>query len=230
MYTECAMRKGGGVRRTRVNRAVVLMLSTVAMLAKNVASFNMVPNPVSRNGDVGNTIRTSSPVTHLPKTQQRSLPLNVADDTTDTTGLPDVARAVFAEDKRPVLLYDGVCNMCNGFVNRFLDVDKEEKFRFSALQSEAGRSLLALSGRSPDDISSIVLVEANGEAHIQSDALLRMGRIIGGPVGLVLFPGIAVPKFVRNKMYDVVADNRYSFLGKREDCRCSDDRYADRFI
>lgn len=132
------------------------MLSTVAMLAKNVASFNMVPNPVSRNGDVGNTIRTSSPVTHLPKTQQRSSPLNVADDTTDTTGLPDVARAVFAEDKRPVLLYDGVCNMCNGFVNRFLDVDKEEKFRFSALQSEAGRSLLALSGRSPDDISRSV--------------------------------------------------------------------------
>lgn len=146
----------GGVRRRRVNRAVVLMLSTIAMLAKNVASFNMVPNPVSRNGDVGNTIRTSSPVTHLPKTQQRSSPLNVADDTTDTTGLPDVARAVFAEDKRPVLLYDGVCNMCNGFVNRFLDVDKEEKFRFSALQSEAGRSLLALSGRSPDDISRSV--------------------------------------------------------------------------
>lgn len=131
------------------------MLSTVAMLAKNVASFTMTPNSVARNGDVGNTIRASSQ-THLPMAQQRSAPLDVADDTADTAGLTDLARSVFAEDKRPVLLYDGVCNMCNGFVNRFLDVDKEEKFRFSALQSETGRSLLSLSGRSPNDISRSV--------------------------------------------------------------------------
>ena len=146
----------GGVRQSRMKRAVILMLPTVAMLAKNVASFNMAPNPVSRNGDVGNTVRASSHVTHLPMAKQRSAPLDVVDDTTDTAGLADVARAVFAEDKRPVLLYDGVCNMCNGFVNRFLDIDKEEKFRFSALQSETGRSLLSLSGRSPDDISRSV--------------------------------------------------------------------------
>eukprot|EP00904_Undaria_pinnatifida_P009343 jgi/Undpi1/5539/HiC_scaffold_2.g00816.m1 len=186
----------------------------------------MAPNRLSRNGDNGNTIRTSPPAAQLPMAQ-RSASVEAAGD---AAGLPDVALTVFGEDKRPVLLYDGVCNMCNGFVNRFLDIDKEEKFRFSALQSETGRSLLALSGRSPEDISSIVLVEANGDAHIQSDALLRMGRILGGPVGMLLSPGVAVPKFVRNRMYDVVADNRYSFLGKREDCRCSDDRYADRFI
>ena len=154
MLTMCL---SGGVRQTTgVSRAVVLMLSTVAMLAKNVASFNMASNPVCRNSDVGNTIRDSSPVTHLPMAQQQSAPLDVADDTTDTTGLLEMARTVFAEDKRPVLLYDGVCNMCNGFVNRLLDIDTEGKFRFSALQSETGRSLLSLSGRSPDDISRSV--------------------------------------------------------------------------
>lgn len=146
----------GGVRQTGVNRAVVLMLSTIVMLAKNVASFNTAPNPLYRNGDAWKAIGASPPVTQLTMAQQQSAPLEVADGTTDTTRLPGVARAVFAEDKRPVLLYDGVCNMCNGFVNRFLDVDKDEKFRFSALQSETGRSLLSLSGRSPDDISRSV--------------------------------------------------------------------------
>ena len=130
----------------------LLVLSTIAVLAKNVASFNMAPNRLSRNGDNGNTIRTSPPAAQLPMAQ-RSASVEAAGD---AAGLPDVALTVFGEDKRPVLLYDGVCNMCNGFVNRFLDIDKEEKFRFSALQSETGRSLLALSGRSPEDISRSV--------------------------------------------------------------------------
>eukprot|EP00752_Nemacystus_decipiens_P011905 g10556.t1 len=158
---------------------------------------------------------------------QRSPAVELVDD---AQKLPGIAKDVFAQDTRPVLLYDGVCNMCNGFVNLFLDIDTDKKFRFSALQSQTGRALLSMSGRSPDDISSIVLVEESGAAHIQSDALLRMGRLLGGPVGLVLLPGVLVPKFVRNKMYDTVADNRYSVMGKREDCRCSDERYADRFI
>lgn len=71
----------------------------------------------------------------------------------EANGLRDIAKTVFEGDKRPVILYDGVCNMCNGFVNLLLDIDTTEKFRFSALQSDTGRALLALSGRSPDDIS-----------------------------------------------------------------------------
>lgn len=86
---------------------------------------------------------------------QQSPALELVDD---AEKLPGIAEAVFAQDKRPVLLYDGVCNMCNGFVNLFLDIDTGKKFRFSALQSQTGRALLSLSGRSPDDISRSVPV------------------------------------------------------------------------
>lgn len=94
------------------------------------------------------------PVTR-PLMAQQSAALELVDD---AAKLPGIAKAVFEQDTRPVLLYDGVCNMCNGFVNLFLDIDTDKKFRFSALQSQTGRALLSLSGRSPDDISRSVSV------------------------------------------------------------------------
>lgn len=67
-----------------------------------------------------------------------------------------VARDVFEVDARPVILYDGVCNMCNNFVNTLLDIDTDGKFRYSPLQGPTGRALLTRCGRSPDDISRSV--------------------------------------------------------------------------
>lgn len=93
---------------------------------------------------------TRFPAKRSPVAVPRSTSIELAED---ATALPAIAQRVFESDARPVLLYDGVCNMCNGFVNLFLDVDKDEKFRFSALQSQTGRALLSMSGRSPDDIS-----------------------------------------------------------------------------
>ncbi|CAI5490116.1 unnamed protein product [Closterium sp. Naga37s-1] len=90
----------------------------------------------------------------------------------------------FATDDRPIVLYDGVCNMCNGGVNFALDADPQGRLRFAALQSEAGRALLARSGRSPDDISSIVLVERDG-AYIKSDAVLRIARLLDLPLAFL---------------------------------------------
>ena len=66
----------------------------------------------------------------------------------------------FRDDSRPVILFDGVCNLCNGGVNFILDWDKQAVYRLAALQSIAGRELLRRAGRSPDDLSSIVLVGA----------------------------------------------------------------------
>lgn len=137
----CSFRITGGI-----GAAAQRTLFIVLMLLAVASSFHIAPN-VMRDLR-SDTKYTSRSVTRSPMTQSTSLEL--ADG---TSRLPDIARAVFENDKRPVLLYDGVCNMCNGFVNLFLDVDKEEKFRFSALQSQTGRALLSLSGRSPDDIS-----------------------------------------------------------------------------
>ncbi|CAM9204846.1 unnamed protein product [Discosporangium mesarthrocarpum] len=140
------------------------------------------------------------------------------------------ARALFQTDKRPVVLFDGVCVFCNNWVNVALDLDKTAKLRFSPLQSDSGRALLALSGRSMDDISSIVLVKQDGTSHVQSDAVIEIGSILGGGVGLLTMPGILVPKAVRDGLYNIVANNRYNIMGKREDCRCSDEGYAERFV
>lgn len=138
---------GGGAINRRAVHGMALLLSAIVMLPTIAESFNMAPHVVRSLRNHG----VPRPIPRSPMAQSASVEL--ADD---TTRLPDIARAVFENDTRPVLLYDGVCNMCNGFVNLFLDVDKDEKFRFSALQSQTGRALLSLSGRSADDISRSV--------------------------------------------------------------------------
>lgn len=91
---------------------------------------------------------------HVPRLAARSM-----DSLPEEKGMLGEARAVFKDDGRPVILYDGVCNMCNSWVDRVLSVDVDKKFRFSALQGPTGRALLAKSGRSPDDISRSVGLE-----------------------------------------------------------------------
>ena len=124
---------------------------------------------------------------------------------------PAIARRVFQEDRRPVILFDGVCNMCNGAVNLALDWDPKGKLRFSALQSNVGRALLEANGRRADDISSIVLVTKDG-AYIKSDAVLKIAEELTPLPFLPLQPvaslgRLAVPKILRDIIYDGVADN-----------------------
>lgn len=146
-----------------------------------------------------------------------------------------VARRVFATDKRPVILFDGVCNLCNGAVNLALDWDPNGNLRFSALQSNVGKSLLQVNGRDANDISSIVLVTEDG-AYIKSDAILRITEALAPVQFLPLKPAAVlgryfVPKFLRDIIYDGVAGNRYDLLGKRDECRFDvDGEFEDRFV
>ena len=130
---------------------------------------------------------------------------------------------------RPIVLFDGVCNMCNGGVNFILDWDTEAQLRFSALQSDTGRALLQMCGRSPDDISSIVLVYES-HCYLKSDAILRIARVCEAPLPALAAFGLAFPNLLRDGAYDVVAANRYSVFGKSDQCRLGDDTFADRFI
>lgn len=146
-----------------------------------------------------------------------------------------ITQKVFESDRRPVILFDGVCNMCNDAVNLALDWDPKGKLRFSALQSNVGRALLQSNGRNADDISSIVLVTKDG-AYIKSDAVLKITEELTPLPILPLKPVAAlginlVPKFLRDLIYDGVADNRYSIMGKRNECRFdSDGEFEDRFV
>lgn len=148
-----------------------------------------------------------------------------------------ISERVFAVDKRPVILFDGVCNMCNSAVNLALDWDPNATLRFAALQSNVGRALLQANGRNADDISSIVLVTSDG-VYIKSDAILRITEELTPkwlPVPLARPAARAgrwlIPPFFRDIIYDGVADNRYSIMGMRDECRIGDeDKFAARFV
>ncbi|KAG6429979.1 hypothetical protein SASPL_108038 [Salvia splendens] len=126
--------------------------------------------------------------------------------------------ASFSEqDSRPIMLFDGVCNLCNGGVKIVRDNDRRRNIRFEALQSESGKKLLQRSGRAPDDISSVVLVEKD-RSYIKSEAVLKIMEYIDLP-----FPQLAlflqfVPLFVRDFVYDNIADNRYNIFGRSDSC------------
>jgi predicted DCC family thiol-disulfide oxidoreductase YuxK len=116
---------------------------------------------------------------------------------------------------RPVLLFDGVCNLCNGLVQWLIERDGG-RFRFAALQSEAGRRLLERHDLPTDDFDTFVLVE--GDDHwTKSTAALRVLRRLGLPYSL-LYPSVVVPRVVRDRVYEFVADHRYGWFGRRESC------------
>lgn len=142
---------------------------------------------------------------------------------------PKHADLYFETDERPIILFDGVCNLCNGGVNFMLDWDREGRARFAALQSPAGQALLQRSGRSPYDISSIVLVE-NTTSYIKSEAILRIARLLDVPFPFLAGLGMLVPLQLRDPLYDVVATNRYKLFGSTSECRLSDARFEERFV
>ena len=128
-----------------------------------------------------------------------------------------------------------MCNLCNNAVNLALNFDEKGKLRFSALQSDVGRSLLEANGRRADDISSIVLVTKDG-AFVKSDAVLKITEELTPLSLLPLKPAailgrFVVPKFLRDIVYDGVADNRYQLMGKRTECRFdADGEFDNRFV
>ncbi|XP_047055565.1 DCC family protein At1g52590, chloroplastic-like [Lolium rigidum] len=122
-------------------------------------------------------------------------------------------------DTRPIMLFDGVCNLCNGGVRFVRERDPGRSIRYIPLQSESGRKLLRRSGRSPDDISSVVLVEKD-RSYIKSDAVLRIMEYLNLPFPqLAAFLNIA-PLFLRDFAYDNVANNRYLVFGRSESEAC----------
>ncbi|GMH35995.1 hypothetical protein BSKO_03863 [Bryopsis sp. KO-2023] len=135
----------------------------------------------------------------------------------------------FAEDKRPIILFDGVCNFCNAGVDFVMKWDSNKVFRLGALQSESGKALLESCGRRSEDISSMVVVESD-DFHVQSDAALRIAEELSLPLPLASYMLGPVPKDIRDGWYDFVGKNRYNILGMRDTCRLPDSTNIDRFV
>lgn len=132
-----------------------------------------------------------------------------------------------ASGQRPIIFFDGVCALCNGFVDLMLRVDRKKVFLFAPIQGETARELLPPFGEDPEEWSMVYLDERG--IHDQSDASLEVYRRLGGfwtPLGWLRF----VPRFVRNPIYRVIARNRYRLFGKRETCRIPTSAERARFL
>ena len=128
-----------------------------------------------------------------------------------------------------VVLFDGVCNLCNGAVNFIIDRDPQFRFRFASLQSDAGQALLRAHGLHPGSMNTLVCI-AGGRAHLKSGALIAIAGGLGGWWRLPALAARALPRFLRDWCYDRVAGNRYRWFGRREVCRVPDAGLPGRFL
>ena len=127
-----------------------------------------------------------------------------------------------------VILFDGVCNLCNGFVQFVVRNDRKGKFKFASLQSEFSQRELSTWNIDHQQISTVILLDG-GRIYSKSTAALKILRKLDGFWPL-LFVFIVVPKFLRDAVYNTVAKNRYKWFGKKESCMLPTPELKDRFL
>lgn len=127
-----------------------------------------------------------------------------------------------------IILFDGVCNLCNGFVQFVIRQDRDQRFRFASLQSDQARELLQNQPGAAQALDSVVLIE-NGRYYRQSTAALRILRRLGGAWPL-LYGLIVVPAFVRDRVYAWIASHRYRWFGQRDACMLPTPELKARFL
>ncbi|RNC82392.1 MAG: DUF393 domain-containing protein [Phycisphaera sp.] len=128
-----------------------------------------------------------------------------------------------------VVLFDGVCNLCNGTVNWIIDRDPQSRCRFLALQSEAGRTLAAKAGFDPDILGTLIMIR-DGRVYERSSAVLEVGRHLETPLAGLCSVLRCIPSFLRDLVYRLIAANRYRLFGYRESCRVPTPDLQARFL
>lgn len=118
---------------------------------------------------------------------------------------------------KKIILFDGVCNLCNNAVNFIIERDKEDVFRFASLQSEIGKKLTIERGIDPEALDSMILIEPGVAYYKKSTAALEISKdLFGGYSFLKHFSFL--PEGFRDGIYNVIANNRYSWFGKKDAC------------
>lgn len=127
-----------------------------------------------------------------------------------------------------IILFDGVCNYCNDWVNFVIERDDQKYFTFATLQSESGRELLEKFGVDPEHTDSVVVIK-DDKAYIYSSAALNIAKGIGG-IHSLAYVFILVPKFIRDGIYKWFAKNRYKWYGKKDQCMIPTPEIRSRFL
>jgi len=132
------------------------------------------------------------------------------------------------EGRNHIVLFDGVCNLCNAVVKFIIRHDKKAVFSFASLQSEEGQLLLKQNDLSPDSFDSFIYVE-NGKIRQKSAAALYLAKRLDG-LWPLLYAGIIIPRPLRDFIYKKIADNRYRLMGRSETCMIPTPELKQRFL
>ncbi|MBN1301052.1 MAG: DUF393 domain-containing protein [Melioribacteraceae bacterium] len=126
-------------------------------------------------------------------------------------------------EDEPIVVFDGICNLCCGIVKFLIRIDKKKKLRFVPIQSYNKNSKTVINN--PDTI----ILKYKGEQYQKSDAALKIFYIIGNPWKYFQFAKF-VPRIIRDFIYDLIAGNRYKIFGMRDECLIPDEEIKSRFI
>ncbi len=131
---------------------------------------------------------------------------------------------------KSIILFDGICNLCNTSVNFIIKHDKKNRFLFASLQSDAGQELLLQfnSKKNLNKIDSIVLIVEN-KIYYKSTAALQIAKQLKFPYNLLIVLHI-IPKCLRDYLYGFIAKNRYKWFGKQDTCKVPNNELLDKFL
>jgi predicted DCC family thiol-disulfide oxidoreductase YuxK len=132
------------------------------------------------------------------------------------------------ENSNPIILFDGVCNLCNGAVQFVIKNDKDKRFRFAALQSEIGVELSKKYELPTGTMNTFVAI-INDQSYTRSTAALEVAKLLGG-VWSLAYVFIIVPPIIRDGIYDWISKNRYRWFGKKESCMIPTPDLRERFL
>lgn len=130
---------------------------------------------------------------------------------------------------KKIILFDGVCNLCNNSVVKVIKYDRKNTFAFAALQSKSGKSIIESLQIDISKIDSIILYESGVSYEVKSTAVLKIMKDFGGFWYLTQI-GLLFPEFFRNYIYDYIAGNRYKWFGKKESCMIPKEKLKTKFL
>jgi len=120
-------------------------------------------------------------------------------------------------ENKKIILFDGICNLCNGAVRFIIKRDKKDEFRFATLQGETGQRLVSEREIDTSKVDSIILIEPGVAYYVKSTAAMKIGRSFGGFWKMAYVLNL-IPSQLRDIVYDLVAKYRYRWFGQKEEC------------
>lgn len=127
-----------------------------------------------------------------------------------------------------IILFDGVCNLCNSSVQKVIKNDSKNIFKFASLQSHFGQRFLNENQLNSEEFDSIILIDGD-QFYTSSDAALRIGKELKGIYKISSFL-LWIPKFIRDGVYRIISKNRYRWFGKQNSCWIPTKELQDKFI